>query len=173
MQKFIRKLTSCLKNHRRNLDNFRQAVESPKIWNSMGYICPKNTFLQLKHCMQRIYFTFDYLCENSPNCWCHFWNHKVIFHDATRMYYFSSNITYFWQKYSIKVQIFRFLTIQVKIHQISLVIFQAKSEFFQSLDHSSVSWQITLTFSSKTLYDFDKRNPSSANFQTFNCSHEN
>ena len=112
------------------MDNFRQAVESPKIWNSMGYICPKNTFLQLKHCMQRIYFTFNYLCENSPNCWCHFWNHKVIFHDATRMYYFSSNIIYFWQKYSIRVQIFRFLTIRVKIHQIFLVIFQAKSEFF-------------------------------------------
>ena len=33
----------------RNLDNFRQAVESPKSWNSMGYICLKTTFLHLKH----------------------------------------------------------------------------------------------------------------------------
>ena len=47
------KLTPGFKNHIRNLSNFRQAVES---LNSMGYICPKNTFLQLKH-IQRIYLT--------------------------------------------------------------------------------------------------------------------
>ena len=41
----------------RNLDNFKQAVESPKSLNSMGYICPKNTFLQLKHYIQWIYIT--------------------------------------------------------------------------------------------------------------------
>ena len=40
----------------RNLDNIRQAVESPKSWNSVGYICPQNIFLQLKH-IQRIYLT--------------------------------------------------------------------------------------------------------------------
>ena len=42
------------KNYR-NLNNFRQAVESPKSWNLMGF-CPKNTFLQLKH-IQWIYLT--------------------------------------------------------------------------------------------------------------------
>ena len=31
---------------------FRQAVESPKSWNSMGYICLKTTFLHLKHYLQ-------------------------------------------------------------------------------------------------------------------------
>ena len=36
----------------KNLDNFRQAVESPKSWNSMGYICLKTTFLHLKHYLQ-------------------------------------------------------------------------------------------------------------------------
>ena len=40
----------------RNLDNFRQAVESPKSWNSMGCICLKTTFLHLKHYLQ-IYLT--------------------------------------------------------------------------------------------------------------------
>ena len=38
----------------RNLDNFRQAVESPK--NSVGYICQKNTVLQLKN-IQRLCLT--------------------------------------------------------------------------------------------------------------------
>ena len=51
------KLTPGLKNHMRNLDNFRQVVESPKRWNSMDYIYPKNIFLQLKHCIQSIYLT--------------------------------------------------------------------------------------------------------------------
>ena len=49
-------LTADFKNHMRNLDNFRQAVESPKSWNSMGYICLKTTFLHLKHSLQ-IYLT--------------------------------------------------------------------------------------------------------------------
>ena len=40
----------------RNLDNFRRAVESPKSWNSMGYICLKTTFLHLKHYLH-IYLT--------------------------------------------------------------------------------------------------------------------
>ena len=61
--KFIQKLTLGFKNHTRNLDNFRQAVESSKSWNLMGYffskkyIYPKNTFPQLKHYIQRIYLT--------------------------------------------------------------------------------------------------------------------
>ena len=43
-----------------------------------GYFCPKNTFLQLKH-IQRIYPTFNFLHENSPNYLCHFWNHMPFF----------------------------------------------------------------------------------------------
>ena len=68
----------------RNLDNFRQAIESPtKSWNSMGYICPKNTYLQLKHYVKNYLtlltnITFNYR-KNPPNSWCHFWNHKSFF----------------------------------------------------------------------------------------------
>ena len=54
--KFIRKLTPGFKNHVRNLNNFREAVESLKSWNLMGYFCPKNTFLQLEY-IQRICLT--------------------------------------------------------------------------------------------------------------------
>ena len=54
---FKQKLTPGFKNHMRNLDNFRQAVESPKSWNSMGYIFSNNRFLQLKDYIQRIYLT--------------------------------------------------------------------------------------------------------------------
>ena len=55
--KFLQKLALGFKNHMRNLDNFRQAVESPKSWNLMGYFCPKNTFLQLEHYIPKIYLT--------------------------------------------------------------------------------------------------------------------
>ena len=55
-EKFMQKLTPGFRNHMRNLDNFTQAVESPKSWNSMGYIYLKNIFLQLKH-IQRISLT--------------------------------------------------------------------------------------------------------------------
>ena len=34
--KFIQELIPGFKNHMRNLDNFRQAVENPKTWNVMG-----------------------------------------------------------------------------------------------------------------------------------------
>ena len=51
--KFRQKLIPDFKNHMRNLNIFRQAVES---WNLMPF-CPKNAFLQLKHYIQRIYLT--------------------------------------------------------------------------------------------------------------------
>ena len=54
--KICTKLTEDFKYHMRNLDNFRQAVESRKSWNSMRYICLKTTFLHLKYYLQ-IYLT--------------------------------------------------------------------------------------------------------------------
>ena len=97
--KFIQELTPGFKNHMRNLDNFRQAVETPKNWNSMGYICPKNTFLQLKHYIQRIYLTLL-----STTCVKIHQIPYVIFETISHFsrhnssVFFSSNITYFLQK---------------------------------------------------------------------------
>ena len=127
----------------RSLDNFRQPVESPKSWNSMGYTCPKNTFLQLKQ-IQKIHLTLlSMTCVKI---------HQIpyfIFETITYIsrhkspVLFSSNIAYFWQKYPIKVKLFRFSTARVNIHQISHAIFKTKNE---SLDHSSVSWDISSAF---------------------------
>ena len=50
--KLIQKLTPGFKNHMRDLENFRQAVESAKSRNSMGYFCPRNTFLQSTACVK-------------------------------------------------------------------------------------------------------------------------
>ena len=80
-----------------------------------------DTFV-FKHYIQRIYQTLP--STNYKK------SHQIPFHDTTRLHYFNSNITYLWQKYYIKVQIFRFLTAGIKIRQISPVIFQTKSESF-------------------------------------------
>ena len=42
--------------------------------------------------------TFNYLCVDSPNYFCHFWNHKSFSTTQLVCYLFSSNITYFPQK---------------------------------------------------------------------------
>ena len=129
----MQKLIPDFKNHR-NLDNFRQAVKSLKCRNSMGYICLKTTSVQLKYYIQKIYLTLL-----STTCVKIHQIPYVIFETISHFsrhnsfILFSSNFTYFWQKYPIKVQIFRFFTAQVKIHQISHVIFQTKSEFFFKL----------------------------------------
>ena len=58
----------------------------------------------------------------------------------------------------MKVQIFKFFTAWVKIHQISHVIFQTKSEF---LDHCSMSWEIALLhILAGILYTIDKSSTS-------------
>ena len=66
------------KNYR-NLNNFRQAVESPKSWNLMGF-CPKKYIPSAKtYTVDLSNITFNYLCVDSPNYLCHFWNHKSFF----------------------------------------------------------------------------------------------
>ena len=68
----------------RNLDNFKQEVESPSFSGpklkfnglhfSKNYIpSPKTLFTDLSN------ITFNYLCKNSPNSLCDFWNQKSFF----------------------------------------------------------------------------------------------
>ena len=129
---FIQKLTPGFKHHMRSSDNFRQAMESLKSWNSMGYFCPKTTFLQLKHYIQRIYLTlFSTTCVKIYQIPFVIFEIISYFSRYNSSVFFSSNITYYLQKQPIKVQIFRLSTACVKIHQSPYVIFQTKSFFFK------------------------------------------
>ena len=97
----------------------------------MGYFCPKNTFLQLKHYIQRIYLTLlSTTCVKIHQITYVIFETISHFSRHNSSVFFSSNITYFLQKQPIKVQIFRLSTAQVKVHQIPHVIFQTKSQFF-------------------------------------------
>ena len=151
------------------MDNFRQAFKSSKSGNSMGYICLKTTFLELKHFMQKIYVTLlSTTCVKIHQIPYAIFE-TISFHDTSRLYPFSSIVTYFWQKYPIKVQIFRLFTVQVKIHQISHGIFQTKVSF--SLHFGwlfSVWWEITLLyFFSWNCTWFGKKSPSKCKISDF------
>ena len=121
----------------------------------MGYFCPKNTFLQVKHYVQSVYLIFPVIF--------------VIFHDNSSVF-LSSKIRYFLQKQPIKVGIFRLSTAWVIVHQIPHVIFQTKVSFSSKFgsffsvmrDNSSVLLQLKLAVAHQ-----------SANFQTCHCSHLN
>ena len=70
----------------------------------MGSICPKNTFFQLKHYVQRIYLTllsttFHCSSYNSPNFSCHFSNkNEFFFQVRITLPYFSSQTLYAFDK---------------------------------------------------------------------------
>ena len=113
----------------------------------MGYFCPKNTFLQLKHYIQGVYLIAPVIFETIS----HFSRHSSFV-------FFSSNITYFLQKWPSKVQILRLSTAQVKVHQIPHVIFQTKSQFLIKV-WIFFQWherQFFCAFLAESLYAIDK-----------------
>ena len=91
---FIQKLTADFKNHIRNLDNFRQAVESSKIL--MGYFRPKNTFLYVRHYIQGIQLTLlSTTCVKIHQIVYVIFEAIFFFLDTTFLYLFSSNTNTF------------------------------------------------------------------------------
>ena len=72
----MQKLTPCFKNHMRNLDNFRQGLESGKSKKlksngldlSEKYIPSAKTL----YTEELSSITLNYLFESSPNSLCHF-----------------------------------------------------------------------------------------------------
>ena len=105
----------------RNLDNFRQALKSPKSWNSMGYIC---LYLTLLSTAVKIHHISHFSWYNL-------------------LYFFSSNITYFDRNIPSKCKFSDFPLPELKFTKLFMSFFKQKV-FLQCLDHSSVSWEITL-----------------------------
>ena len=82
----------------RNLDNFRQAVESPKSWNSMGYFCLKTTFLHLKHYLQ------IYLTLLSTDLWFGKWHEEYgkFFPEHSKLGFWWDPLIQTWKSMSLK-----------------------------------------------------------------------
>ena len=139
----------------------------------MGYFCPKNTFIQIKHNIQRIYpsllsttcVTIHQMTYVISETISHFSRHSPSI-------FFSSNITYFLAKQPIKVKIFRLATARIKTDQVPHVICLG---FIQILHQCSVSSKITplYFFSAQTSYTLDKNSPPKWNFRTFEWSGKN
>ena len=97
---------------------------------------------------------------------------QVIFQETNPLYLYSSNITYFLQKYPIKVQIFRLLTAWVKVIQIPHVIFQTKKSVFLLRSFlSAMRDHFFVLFQPKLYVLLTKLANQSANFQTWYCLH--
>ena len=129
--KILQKLTPGFKNHMRNLDSFTQVVESPDL-KFDGLLLSKKYILQLEHYKPKIYLTLP-----STTCVKIHQITYVIFEAiykpffTTRLHciFFTQTLHTFY-KLPIKVQIFRFSTAWVNVHQFSHVIFQTKNQFF-------------------------------------------
>ena len=95
----------------RNLDNFRQAVESPKSWNSMGYICLKTTFLHLKHYLQ------IYLTLLSADLWFGKWHEEYgkYFPEHSKLGFWWDPLIETWKNMGLKSR--NYLSWQWKIMQ--------------------------------------------------------
>ena len=136
VKNLCKKLTPGFKNHMRNLDNFRQAVVQ-KV--EIQYATFVKKFIPSAKTLYKeglSNITTNYLCKNAPHSLCHFWNHMSFFTTqlvyiilAQTLHTFDKNIPSECRFF----RIFRFFTAQVKIHEISLVIFQTKSELFFKL----------------------------------------
>ena len=114
----------------RNLDNSRQAVESPKSWNSMSYIFQKNIFLQLKHYIQRIYLTLlQLLVWNSPNSLCHFWNHKLFFRTQLFCIILAQTLHTFDKNIPWKCKFSDFPLLELKFIRVLISFFKQRMSF--------------------------------------------
>ena len=115
--------------------------------------------------------TFNYLCENLPNSLCHFWNRNSFFTTQLLFIFFSST---FYKSSPSKCKFSNFPLLALKFTKFLMSFLEPRVCFLQKLNHSSVSWDITLPhfFHLKLYMLWTKRTHQSANFQTFDCSHE-
>ena len=91
-------MTPDFKNHMRKLDNFRQAVQSPKSWNSVGIVCLKTTFLHLKHSLQ------IYLTLLSTDLWSGKWHDEYgnFFPEHSKLGFWWNALIQTWKSMSLK-----------------------------------------------------------------------
>ena len=151
----------------RNLDNFRQAVEIPKSWNSVGYICPKNTFFQLKHYIQRIHQTLLSTNFVKIHQIPHIWKHKSFFTTQLVCIILVQILCTFDKNSPPKFKFSDFLLLKLKYIKFLMSVFKQKVSLSSKFG-SSVPWEITLLhFLAGTLYAIDKSSTSKCNFSDF------
>ena len=139
--KFIQKLTSGFKNHKKEFGQLQTGSGKFKKLKSDGLFLSKKYIPSTKTLYTGIYLTLlSTTCAKIHQITYVIFETISHFSRHNSIAFFSSHITCFLQKQPIKVQIFRYPTAQVKVHQIPYAISQTKSQFFfQSLDLFTVS----------------------------------
>ena len=90
--------------------------------------------------------TFNYLCENSPNSLCHFWNHKSFFTTQLLCIFLAQTLHTFYKSSPSKCKFSDFPLLALKFTKFLMSFFKQKVSFLQSSDHSSASWKMILLY---------------------------
>ena len=107
--------------------------------------------------------TFNYLCQNSWNYLCHFWNHKPFF-TTHLLYIFSAQTLYTFYESNPKCQFLDFSLLELKLTKFLMSFFKHKMSYSSKFGYFSVPWGIILYFFSWNLYAIDKSSTSKHKF---------
>ena len=121
----------------------------------IGYFCPKNTFLQLRH-LQRIYLTLfsttcakirqmTYVIFETSRKKNFFWK-KSFFTTQLLCIFLTQTLHTFYKSSTSKCKFSDFPLLALKITKFLMSFFKQKTIFLQSLDLFSVSWKIILLY---------------------------
>ena len=121
----------------------------------IGYFCPKNTFLQLRH-IQRIYLTLfsttcakirqmTYVIFETSRKKKFFWK-KSFFTTQLLCIFLTQTLHTFYKSSTSKCKFSDFPLLALKITKFLMSFFKQKTIFLQSLDLFSVSWKIILLY---------------------------
>ena len=130
--------------------------------------CPKNAFLQLKHYIQRNLSNIflNYLCENSPNYLCHFWNHTSFFTTQLFCIFIAQTLHTFYKNSPTKCKFSDLPLLALKFTKFLMSSLEPRVSFssnFASL--FSVIWHITpLKFSNWNILCFGQKEPINVQF---------
>ena len=129
--KFIQKLTPGLKYQTKNLDNFKKPGESPKNWNSMDCIFLKKYIASTKtlYTEDLSNITFNYLCENSPNPLCPFWNHHSFFTTPVVYIILAQTLHTFDKHIPLKYKFLDFSLLKFKLIKFLMSLFKQRVIF--------------------------------------------
>ena len=153
----------------RNFDNFRQAAERPKSWNSRrGYLCPKSTCFQVKQCIEWIYLIFL-----STTCVKIHQISYVIFETISHFSrhissaFFLAQTLHTFDKRSPSERKFSDFPLLLMVLKLSISFSGPRVIFSWNFVSLFSVMRLFCTFLSKHLYAYDKRSPSNWKFSDF------
>ena len=109
----------------------RQAVESPKSWNLIGYFSPKKNIRSAKTLYTEGLFniTLNYLFETPPNSSCNFWNNKSFFTIQLVCIFLAQTLRTFDKISSLKCKFSDFPLLELKFTKFFMPFFKQKVSF--------------------------------------------